>query len=705
MNPQMMEMAMNAMVRRDQHSSNCHSLPPATAATDRLLLPLPRHSPAASCTTEKHVTRAGMCSRCAVEPLAMHARGAAVATAANSRTPCMMPPMQIQAMMSSMGNMDPGLMQQQMRMMQNMSPVDLQRAQQQMSGMDPNTLASQAEQAQKMLSAQQKYALDVSVCEGVWPVAGKAATATTCAHCLSWDLLGQSTCDTVTRRLLASTCVLLGCGLQGSNMLKADGNKLHAQGTGSTAAAAGSPHPGMQLRPVLSTASRSTHSRACARRHNTAHAGHRAGLLTGVSAVAAGRYTEAAEKYARARDNLEGMTNSQAVTLRRACVLNLSSCYLNNKKYRQCVDCCQEVLSGELVAAGLGSTHRAWTASAAFLPCPHVTRQRQAGMSCATDNSAAEVRHMRLESLYACACLLHAEDTQNLKALYRRGQAYAALHEYQEAEQDLTAAAALSGSDPQQLQLIKEKLAAVREQLAAKPPAPAKQQQQQAPQPQPQPAAQQEEQHPKQQEQGRKPQQAADSTADSRSRHQQEQQEKQAPGKAAAASMEEEDGLIEEIKDDRVPGSSRQQQAQVVMDSGDAGAAPAARSTSSQAKRAAAAAAASSGRSAATALPLAGGLGDMSAQMQQMAEMMRSNPGMMRQVRQRHEWVAAAWGLLVTCGWFVGVCTHQGVLCLPPLSSCIPCRNARCASPTLPARCLLLLPACCTVSLLLLPGC
>lgn len=291
------------------------------------------------------------------------------------------------------------------------------------------------------------------------------------------------------------------------------------------------------------------------------------------------------------------------------------------------------------------------------------------------------------------ACLLHTEDTQNLKALYRRGQAYAALHEYQEAEQDLTAAAAFSGSDPQQLQLIKEKLAAVREQLAAKPPAPAKQQQQQAPQPptqpEPQPAAQQEEQRPQQQEQGRQPQQAADSTADSRSRH---QQEKQAPTKAAAASMEEEDGLIEEIMDDRVPrGSSRQQQAQVVMDFGDAGAAPAARSSSSQAKRAAAAAA-SSGRSAATAPPPAGGLGDMSAQMQQMAEMMRSNPGMMRQVRQGQERVAAAWGLVRVGGcWFA----HTRVCCV-----CLLCPAAfPAAAPTvhlppfLPAACCHRLPA------------
>lgn len=173
-------------------------------------------------------------------------------------------PLQMQAMMSSMGNMDPGLMQQQMCMMQNMSPADLQRAQQQMSGMDPSTLASQAEQAQKMLSAQQKYVLDVSVC-GQWQ-GGQLLQrhAPTACPGIKGGVGGG-----VTRRLLAFTCVLLGCGLQGSNMLKADGNKLHAQGTGSTAAAAGSPHLGMQLRPVPSTASRSTQQGACMTHHRT----------------------------------------------------------------------------------------------------------------------------------------------------------------------------------------------------------------------------------------------------------------------------------------------------------------------------------------------------------------------------------------------------------------------------------------------------
>jgi hypothetical protein len=256
--------------------------------------------------------------------------------------------MQMQAMMSSMGNMDPGLMQQQMRMMQNMSPADLQRAQQQMSGMDPSTLASQAEQAQKMLSAQQKYVLDVSLSVCLASAAGRAAAtaAMTCSPaCEVRGLLR-------TRTLLTQLCA--------AGWLCAAGQQ-HPQGRRQQAART---RYRQQLLAVLPWAPScfatacSTQQRVCAA-HNAAYpppVPHCADCA--VSAVAvSGRYTEAAEKYARARDNLEGMTNSQAVTLRRACVLNLSSCYLNNKKYRQCVECCQEVLAGEQLQQLLWAQH------------------------------------------------------------------------------------------------------------------------------------------------------------------------------------------------------------------------------------------------------------------------------------------------------------------------------------------------------------
>lgn len=68
----------------------------------------------------------------------------------------------MQQMMSAAGGMDPAVMQQQMRMMQNMSPADMERAKQQIDSMDPSTIASQAQEAQKVLSAQQKYIFDVS---------------------------------------------------------------------------------------------------------------------------------------------------------------------------------------------------------------------------------------------------------------------------------------------------------------------------------------------------------------------------------------------------------------------------------------------------------------------------------------------------------------------------------------------------------------
>jgi hypothetical protein len=249
-----------------------------------------------------------------------------------------------------------------------------------------------------------------------------------------------------------------------------------------------------------------------------------------------------------------------------------------------------------------------------------------------------------------------AEDQQNLKALYRRGQAYAALQQYQQAEQDLQAAAELSGGDQQQLKLIKEKLSSVRAQLAARPEP--KQQQQQPQQQQesraPPPQQQQQEQQTLYQEQRQEPppkpaaepQEAAaaaaikGSSADSCSSYQQLGKQSVAD-KTSTTSLDEEDGLIEEIVDVRVPSSS-QQQPQVVMDFGSAGSAPAARSSSSTAKRAAAAAAAAAGDnssgSTGAAAAATGGLGGLP-EMQQMAEMMRNNPAMMRQAsRLVHLW-------------------------------------------------------------------
>lgn len=437
-------------------------------------------------------------------------------------------------------------------------------------------------------------------------------------------------------------------------MLKADGNKLHSQGaqaSGQLLPSCGSPELAAACFCAVGTRNRLRCSQQAAqctalcRSIQCTHACKHACPSTQNSCVpATGRYTEAADKYARARDNLEGMTNSEAVQLRRACVLNLSSCYLNSKKYKQCVECCQEVLAGE----------DCWDCRQLFSTSVTKLQLQPAYMVDGSFTAGADIWCLQVtQVLCASVCpALCAADQQNLKALYRRGQAYAALHEYQEAEQDLQAAAELSKSDPQQLQLIKQKLVAVREKLASQPEPPRQQQAQQEPKPQPQerreeqqhepkqqPAAQQEEQPVQQQEKPKQEQQqrqheGLDAQADAQhvaapAAKSQPQEDKQPAAKAAAGSMDEEDGLIEEIVDDRVPSS--QQQPQVVMEFGAPQPAPAARSTSSQAKRAAAAAAASNSSRSAAAPPAAGGFGDM-AHMQQMAEMMRQNPAMMRQV-------------------------------------------------------------------------
>ncbi|KAF6265916.1 hypothetical protein COO60DRAFT_769299 [Scenedesmus sp. NREL 46B-D3] len=237
-----------------------------------------------------------------------------------------MSPEQMQAMMSGMGGMNPGMMQEAMQQMNNMSPADMAAMKRQVDGMDSAALASRAQEAQKMMSAREKYVLD------------------------------------------------------GSNQLKAEGNKLHA----------------------------------------------------------AGQYADAAEKYARAKQNMAEFAGPESAALRKACVLNLGSCYLNLGRYQQCVAECQEALQG---------------------------------------------------------------DPRNLKALYRRGQAYAALQQHVQAEQDLEVSLELSGNDPQQQQLIREKLQSVREKLAAE------QRQRQLPQ-------------------------------------------DGAGGDGAAAAKQEEDGLIEEVEED-----------------------------------------------------------------------------------------------------------------------------------------------------------
>ena len=55
-------------------------------------------------------------------------------------------------------------------------------------------------------------------------------------------------------------------------------------------------------------------------------------------------YKEAAEKYKRAIDNLTSHTSADSVTLRTACLGNLSNCYLQLGQWNDCVAQCDEVL-------------------------------------------------------------------------------------------------------------------------------------------------------------------------------------------------------------------------------------------------------------------------------------------------------------------------------------------------------------------------
>eukprot|EP01025_Chloroclados_australasicus_P022532 TRINITY_DN2316_c0_g2_i1.p1 TRINITY_DN2316_c0_g2~~TRINITY_DN2316_c0_g2_i1.p1 ORF type:complete len:551 (-),score=77.20 TRINITY_DN2316_c0_g2_i1:412-2064(-) len=109
-----------------------------------------------------------------------------------------------------------------------------------------------------------------------------------------------------------------------------------------------------------------------------------------------GKYKAAVEKYEQALKNVENVGNgSEAMELRKACRLNLASCYLKLDQNSNCVKICADILQ---------------------------------------------------------------VDRDNMKALYRRGQALGNLGRYSEAVSDLKQASRLVGNDPQQLSLIQEKI-------------------------------------------------------------------------------------------------------------------------------------------------------------------------------------------------------------------------------------------------------
>lgn len=59
------------------------------------------------------------------------------------------------------------------------------------------------------------------------------------------------------------------------------------------------------------------------------------------------KFHEAIAKYERAHSNVIDMVGKEASDLRKACTLNLSSCFLNTQQWGKCVELCDEVLTGE----------------------------------------------------------------------------------------------------------------------------------------------------------------------------------------------------------------------------------------------------------------------------------------------------------------------------------------------------------------------
>ena len=152
------------------------------------------------------------------------------------------------------------------------------------------------------------------------------------------------------------------------------------------------------------------------------------------------QFQQAAEKYERARNNVKDDPSKEAMDLKRSCMLNLSSCYLNLKEYSKCIAECDLVLSG------------VWGTQVHMLFIDVYKR--------------ACMHHPRGPELSCCIPLIATGDADNLKALYRRGQALSGANKWQAAARDLERAVRLSAHDPAQQRLIRDKLQEAEEQIS-----------------------------------------------------------------------------------------------------------------------------------------------------------------------------------------------------------------------------------------------